>query len=138
MQTVQKSFNIPTYGQHHTVPDMTAVIQKLVDAFRDEKFQEYVANRPSNDPSNSTAVTPVHDLFDEGSKYADTRATFKKYTQKTKKPENIGVIEVMEDGVAPEPEEKEDETIHGDYPVTEDDLRVDDEELYSDFVISIL
>ncbi|KAF8181438.1 hypothetical protein K438DRAFT_1976162 [Mycena galopus ATCC 62051] len=132
MRTVQKSFNIPAYGEHHTVPDMSSEIQKLADAFQDERIQEYIVNRPSNDPSNSTAVTPVRDLFEEGSKYADTRAAFKKYTRMAKKPENIGVVEVMEDGVPPEPEEKEDDTMNEDYQVTEDDLRVDDEELYSD------
>ncbi|KAF8141052.1 hypothetical protein K438DRAFT_1946476 [Mycena galopus ATCC 62051] len=131
MCTVQKSFNIPAYGEHHTVPDMSSEIQKLADAFQDERIQEYIFNRPSNDPSNSTAVTPVRDLFEEGSKYADTRVVFKKYTQMAKKPENIGVVEVTEDGVPPEPEEKED-TTNEDYQVTEDDLRVDDEELYSD------
>ncbi|KAJ7796698.1 hypothetical protein B0H13DRAFT_2392521 [Mycena leptocephala] len=52
--------------------------------------------------------------------------------QKAKKPDNIGVVEVTENGVAPEPEEKDDDTMNEDYLVTEDDLHVNDEELYSD------
>ncbi|KAJ6614435.1 hypothetical protein B0H10DRAFT_2221313 [Mycena sp. CBHHK59/15] len=40
MRTVQKSFNIPAYGERHTVPDMSAEVQKLADALRDEKIQE--------------------------------------------------------------------------------------------------
>ncbi|KAF7348155.1 hypothetical protein MSAN_01768400 [Mycena sanguinolenta] len=132
MRTVQKSFDIPAYGERHTVPDMTAEVQKLADALRDEKIQEYVVNCPANDTSNSNAVTPVRDLLEEGSKYADTRAAFKKFTQKTRKPENLGVIDVEEPVDDPESEDEDDETMGEDYEVTAEDLSVDDDEPFPD------
>ncbi|KAF7370631.1 hypothetical protein MSAN_00696100 [Mycena sanguinolenta] len=97
VHTVQRSFDIPAYGERHTVPDMTAEIQKLADALRDQRIQEYVANSANNDTSNSNAVKLVRDLLEEGSMYADTRAAFKKFTPKTRKPENLGVVNVEED-----------------------------------------
>ncbi|KAJ7667333.1 hypothetical protein B0H17DRAFT_1142822 [Mycena rosella] len=107
MRTVQKSFQIPAYGENHTVPDMTAEIQKLADALRDEKIQEYVVNRPANDPSDSTATTPVRDLLEEGSKYADTWAAFKKFTREMRKAQNMGFVDAEEDDkLDPESEDK--------------------------------
>lgn len=133
MRTVQKSFQIPAYGENHTVPDMTAEIQTLADALRDEKIQEYVVNRPANDPSDSTATTPVRDLLEEGSKYADTRAAFKKFTRETRKAENMGVVDAEEGELDPESEEEEEsETMEEDYEATEEDLDLDDEESYPD------
>ncbi|KAJ7648485.1 hypothetical protein B0H17DRAFT_1215628 [Mycena rosella] len=94
MRTVQKSFQIPAYGENHTVPDMTAEIQKLADALRDEKIQEYVVNRPANDPSDSTATTPVRDLLEEGSK-------------EMRKAQNMGFVDAEEDDkLDPESEDK--------------------------------
>ncbi|KAF7369548.1 hypothetical protein MVEN_00284700 [Mycena venus] len=116
MRTVQKTFKITRYGERHTMPDMTKEAQVIADALRDERLQEYVANRPANDPTDSTAVTPVRDLLEEGSKYPDTRGAFKKFTKEEKRAENLGEDVGMDD----------------DYDVTAEDLGVDDEEAYTD------
>ncbi|KAJ7692228.1 hypothetical protein B0H17DRAFT_1200569 [Mycena rosella] len=134
MRTVQKSFQIPAYGENHTVPDMTAEIQKLADALRDEKIQEYVVNRPANDPSDSTATTPVRDLLEEGSKYADTRAAFKKFTREMRKAQNMGFVDAEEDDkLDPESEEEDNsETMEEEYEAMEGDLGLDEKEPYAD------
>ncbi|KAJ7688874.1 hypothetical protein B0H17DRAFT_1202734 [Mycena rosella] len=133
MRTVQKSFQIPAYGEKHTVPDMTAGIQKLADALCDEKIQEYVVNRPANDPSDSTATTPVRDLLEEGSKYADTRAAFKKFTRETRKAQNMSFVDAEDDKLDPESEEEDNsETMEEDYEAMEGDLGLDEEEAYAD------
>ncbi|KAJ7720953.1 hypothetical protein B0H16DRAFT_1474190 [Mycena metata] len=64
MRTVQKTFNITSYGERHTVPDMTNEIQALADALREERLQEHVVNHPANDAENTTAVVPVRDLLE--------------------------------------------------------------------------
>jgi hypothetical protein len=134
MRTVQKSFKIAAYGESHTVPDMSKEVQLLADALRDEKIQEYVVNRPANDPSDSTRTTAVRDLLEEGSKYADTRAAFKKFTRETRKAENMGFADDAEEKHDPESEdEPEDEgAMDEDYEATEADLGLDDEESYAD------
>ncbi|KAF7360457.1 hypothetical protein MVEN_00776100 [Mycena venus] len=132
MRTVQKTFKITRYGERHTMPDMTKEVQVIADALRDERLQEYVANRPANDPTDSTAVTPVRDLLEEGSKYPDTRGAFKKFTKEEKRAENlgfvdVGIVETMDNG-----DEGEDVGMDDDYDVTAEDLGVDNEEAYTD------
>ncbi|KAJ7166271.1 hypothetical protein C8R46DRAFT_1220015 [Mycena filopes] len=125
MRTVQKTFKIPAYGEHHTIPDMTKEVQCLADALRDENIQQYIANRPSND-----SVVPVRDLLEEGAKYADTRTAFKRYTPETRKAENLGVVDGERN---PELEEHEEGsgTMEEEYDATEEDLCLDDEEPYA-------
>ncbi|KAJ7705744.1 hypothetical protein B0H16DRAFT_1901711 [Mycena metata] len=126
MRTVQKTYKIPAYGERHTVPDMTKEVQTLADALRDEKIQEHVNNRGSVD---SSSVAPVRDLLEEGSKYADTRTAFKKFTPEVRRAENLGVVDPEE---VPEAEEREDAgTTEEDYDVTEEDLYLDEEEPYA-------
>ncbi|KAJ7150669.1 hypothetical protein C8R46DRAFT_1229603 [Mycena filopes] len=124
MRTVQKTFKIPAYGDHHTVPDMTKEVQHLADALRDERLQQYVADRPAE------GVVPVRDLLEEGAKYADTRTAFKKYTRETRKAQNVGVV--LQEG-NPEGEEQEGEevTMQEEYDATEEDLCLDEEEPYA-------
>ncbi|KAJ7127537.1 hypothetical protein C8R43DRAFT_897281 [Mycena crocata] len=130
MRTVQKTFQITGYGERHTVPDMSAEIQTLADALRDEKVQEYVLNRPANDPANSTCVMPVRDLLESGSNYADTRGAFKKFTAEVRRAENMGLVDgEVEMNVDSDAEESGRED---DYEVTGDDLGIDDEEPYAD------
>ncbi|KAJ7711660.1 hypothetical protein B0H16DRAFT_1815977 [Mycena metata] len=132
MRTVQKTFNISSYGEHHTVPDMTNEIQALADALRDERLQEHVLNRPANDLDNTTAVAPVRDLLEEGAKYADTRGAFKKFTREKRKAENLGVVDAEGslDGSAGDVDDES--GMEEDYQVTGDDLGIDDEEPYAD------
>ncbi|KAJ7752331.1 hypothetical protein B0H16DRAFT_794813 [Mycena metata] len=127
MRTVQKTYKIPAYGERHTVPDMTKEVQTLADALRDEKIQEHVNNRGSVD---SSSVAPVRDLLEEGSKYADTRTAFKKFTPEVRRAENLGVVDAEE---VPEAEEREEDagTTEEDYDVTEEDLYLDEEEPYA-------
>ncbi|KAJ7440268.1 hypothetical protein FB451DRAFT_1443579 [Mycena latifolia] len=132
MRTVQKAFKIPALGESHKVPDMSAEIQQLADALRDERLQEYVPNRPANGPSDSTAVTPVRDLLEEGAKYADTRGAFKKFTKEERRAQNLGFVDAVHDasgGVDSDGEESETEE---QYVVTQEDLELDDEEPYAD------
>ncbi|KAJ7772145.1 hypothetical protein DFH07DRAFT_866360 [Mycena maculata] len=125
-------FTLP-YGEKHTVPDMTKEIQVLADALCDEKIQEYVPNRPANNPSDSTATTAVRDLLEEGSKYADTRAAFRKFTRETRRAENMGVLDTEEAAPDVESEDEEDSgTMEEDYEVMEEDLGLDNEEPYAD------
>ncbi|KAJ3963486.1 hypothetical protein EV361DRAFT_187796 [Lentinula raphanica] len=48
LRTVQKSFNIPMYGTHHTTPDMKNEILLIAEKLKEERVQEYVADRPSS------------------------------------------------------------------------------------------
>ncbi|KAJ7837660.1 hypothetical protein B0H14DRAFT_2589082 [Mycena olivaceomarginata] len=123
MRTVQKTFKITGYGECHTVPDMLK---------EEEKIQEYVQNRPANDPEDSTAVTPVRDLLEEGSKYADTRTAFKKFTKEVRRAENLGLVE-GEDGAREDDGAMDDDEHSGrdEYQVTAEDLDMDDEESYA-------
>ncbi|KAJ6609740.1 hypothetical protein B0H10DRAFT_2295466, partial [Mycena sp. CBHHK59/15] len=132
MRTVQKTFNITGYGERHTVPDMTEEVQTLADALKDEQLQEYVVNRPANDPMDSTAVTPVRDLLEEGAKYADTRGAFKKFTKEKRKAENLGFVDGTVDDSMADVGDGEDSGMEEDYEVTGDDLGIDDEEPYAD------
>ncbi|KAJ7845679.1 hypothetical protein B0H13DRAFT_1647196, partial [Mycena leptocephala] len=132
MRTVQKTFNIPGYGELHTVPDMTNEVQMLVDALKDERLQEYVANRPANDPTDSTSVSPVRDLLEEGSKYADTRGAFKKFTKESRRAENLGCLDGLMENSTDDVHGDEDSGTEEDYEVTGDDLGIDDEEPYAD------
>ncbi|KAJ7017793.1 hypothetical protein C8F04DRAFT_1053581 [Mycena alexandri] len=113
-----------------TLRETMRTVQRLADALRDEKIQEYVDDRLSNDPSDSSSVSPVRDLLEEGSKYADTRTAFKKFTPEVRRAENLGVVNAEE---SPEVEEREEEpeTTEEDYDVTEEDLCLDDEEPYA-------
>ncbi|KAJ7506277.1 hypothetical protein B0H11DRAFT_1904160 [Mycena galericulata] len=130
MRTVQKTFKITGYGERHTVPDMTKEIQTLADALAEEKIQEYVLNRPANDPTDPNAVTPVRDLLEEGSKYADTRNAFKRFTKEKRRAENLGFVDAEAGGDDDAIEEEDVE--RDDYEVTGDDLGMDDEEPYAD------
>lgn len=132
MRTVQKTFKITGYGERHTVPDMSKEVEMLADALKEEKIQEYVKNRPANDPEDSTAVTPVRDLLEEGSKYADTRTAFKKFTKEVRRAENLGLVE-GEDGAREDDGAMDDDEHSGrdEYQVTAEDLDMDDEESYA-------
>jgi hypothetical protein len=132
MRTVQKTFNTPGYGELHTVPDMTNEVQMLVDALKDERLQEYVANRPANDPTDSTSVSAVRDLLEEGSKYADTRGALKKFTKESRRAENLGCLDGFVDNSTDDVHDDEDSGTEEDYEVTGDDLGIDDEEPYAD------
>ncbi|KAJ7777513.1 hypothetical protein DFH07DRAFT_766283 [Mycena maculata] len=132
MRTVQKTFNITGYGECHTVPDMSKEIATLVDALQEEKVQEYVVNRPANDPTDPTAVTPVRDLLEEGSKYADTRSAFKTFTKEQRRAENLGFVAAEASTQEGDGEEDEDSGEEDDYEVTGEDLEMDDEEPYAD------
>ncbi|KAJ6592734.1 hypothetical protein B0H19DRAFT_1245565 [Mycena capillaripes] len=135
MRTVQKTFNITSYGERHTVPDMTEEVQTLADALKDEQLQEYVVNRPANDPTDSTSVKPVRDLLEEGSKYADTRGAFKKFTKEERKAENLGFVDGTVDDSTDHVDDGEDSGMEEDYQVTGDDLGIDDEEPYADAAV---
>ncbi|KAK6977333.1 hypothetical protein R3P38DRAFT_3295456 [Favolaschia claudopus] len=125
MRSVQKSFDIPAYGENHTIPNITAEVQKLADALADEKIQEYVINRPV-----AITVTAVRDLLEEGAKYADTRGAFKKFTRETRKAE---LVPDGEEGGIPDSDSDEEEgSMQEDYEVTNEDLGVDEEEPYAD------
>ncbi|KAJ7629143.1 hypothetical protein B0H17DRAFT_962964 [Mycena rosella] len=132
MRTVQKSFKIPALGESHKVPDMSAEIQKLADALRDEQIQEYVPNRPANDPDDSTAVTPVRDLFEEGAKYADGRSAFKKFTKEERRAQNLGLVDAVRDGTDAVDSEGDESEQEEEYEITQEDLEIDDEEPYAD------
>ncbi|KAJ7168843.1 hypothetical protein C8R46DRAFT_897511 [Mycena filopes] len=93
MRTVQKTFNITGYGERHTVPDMSKEVKALADALQQEQLQEYVVDRPANDPDNTTAVAPVRDLLEEGAKYADSRGAFKKFTPERRRAVNLGLVD---------------------------------------------
>ncbi|KAJ7106927.1 hypothetical protein C8R44DRAFT_834268 [Mycena epipterygia] len=132
MRNVQKTFNITGYGERHTVPDMSKEIQILADALKEEKIQEYVVDRPSNDPTDPTAVTPVRDLLEEGSKYPDTRGAFKKFTAEQRRAENLGFVDAEATTREGDAAEDDDSELEDDYEVTGEDLGIDDEEPYAD------
>jgi hypothetical protein len=132
MRMVQKTFNITGYGERHTVPDMSKEVQTLADAFKDEKLLEYVLNRPANDATDSTAVTPVRDLLEEGAKYADTRGAFKKFTKEARRAEDLGFVDGPVADSMNDSGDGEASGMEEDYQVTGDDLGIDDEEPYAD------
>lgn len=134
MRTVQKTFNITGYGERHTVPDMSKEIQTLADALKEEKIQEYVANRPANDPTDPSAVAPVRDLLEEGAKYPDTRGAFKKFTKEERRAENLGFVAAEPSTREGDVAEDEDSGQEENYKVTDEDLEMDDEEPYADHV----
>ncbi|KAJ6533361.1 hypothetical protein B0H10DRAFT_1860001, partial [Mycena sp. CBHHK59/15] len=120
------------WAKRHTVPDMSKEVQTLADALKDEKLQEYVLNRPANDATDSTAVTPVRDLLEEGAKYADTRGAFKKFTKEARRAENLGFVDSPVADSMNDSGDGEASGMEEDYEVTGDDLGIDDEEPYAD------
>ncbi|KAK7016411.1 hypothetical protein VNI00_018893 [Paramarasmius palmivorus] len=48
LKMIQQTFNIPMYGTRCTIPDMSKEIEKICDALKSEKVQEYVPQRPAN------------------------------------------------------------------------------------------
>ncbi|KAJ7123895.1 hypothetical protein C8R43DRAFT_899453 [Mycena crocata] len=121
MRTVQKAFKIPALGETHKIPDMSAEVQQLADALRDERIQEFVPDRPANDPNDSTAVTPVRDLLAEGAKYADAQ--------------NLGFVDAVDEGedtIGEDGEQSETEGQDEQYEITSEDLEMDEEEPYAD------
>ncbi|KAJ7479459.1 hypothetical protein B0H11DRAFT_2423691 [Mycena galericulata] len=122
MRTVQKTFKITGYGERHTVPDMSKEIQTLADALAEEKIQEYVVDRPANDPTDPNT---------EGSRYADTRSAFKRFTKEKRRAENLGFVNA-EAGAPDDDVMEEEDAERDDYEVTGDDLGMDDEEPYAD------
>ncbi|KAJ8089838.1 hypothetical protein PM082_018414 [Marasmius tenuissimus] len=56
MRTVERTFRTPYNSTRHTIPDMSREIQRIADALREEKVQEYVQDRPAND-----SIEPVRD-----------------------------------------------------------------------------
>ncbi|KAJ8089774.1 hypothetical protein PM082_018350 [Marasmius tenuissimus] len=100
---------------------MSREIQRIADALRDEKVQEYVQDRPTNE-----VVEPVRDLLREGSKYANKKSAFSKYRANDSSMENMGYQEVP---VAEVESEDDDTSYHEpEYLPTDEDLAVDDEE----------
>ncbi|KAJ6631959.1 hypothetical protein B0H10DRAFT_1901500 [Mycena sp. CBHHK59/15] len=115
-----------------TLRDTMRMVQTLADALKDEKLQEYVLNRPANDATDSTAVTPVRDLLEEGAKYADTRGAFKKFTKEARRAENLGFVDSPVADSMNDSGDGEASGMEEDYEVTGDDLGIDDEEPYAD------
>ncbi|KAJ6620227.1 hypothetical protein B0H10DRAFT_2023170, partial [Mycena sp. CBHHK59/15] len=114
---------------------ITVCIFTLRDTMRTKKIQEYGANRPANDPNDSTAVTPIHDLLEEGAKYADTGGAFKKFAKETRRAENLGLVNAESSVRDPKAGEDEDSGEDDDYEVTGEDLEMDDEEPYTDAAV---
>ncbi|KAJ7696136.1 hypothetical protein B0H16DRAFT_1706433 [Mycena metata] len=122
MQTVQTSFKIPAYGVKHKTPPINEEVALIAEALRENSIQSYVEGRPVNDH-----VTPVCDLVKEGVLYADGRKVFHRFTRDARRPE-CGGFEVPEEEVLPSDQE-EDENDPEQESLTEEDLRVDNEEL---------
>ncbi|KAJ7177685.1 hypothetical protein C8R46DRAFT_1173954 [Mycena filopes] len=106
MRTVQTTFGIPAYGEKHKTPEIGAEVALVAKALQENSIQTYVEDRPANDH-----VAPVRDLIKEGALPA--RGGFEK-------PEEEG------------PQNEDEEEEGGDDPeqddLTEEDLRMDDEE----------
>lgn len=126
MRTVQKSFKIPAYGLKHKVPNMTEEVRRVSEALAADKIQQFILNRPGNEQ-----ITPVRDLFEEGSKYPNTRTAFQKFRKDTRKAVNLGVIEgeVVEEAGSDE-EDEDEEGQEEEYEATPEDLELDDDEPY--------
>ncbi|KAJ7438253.1 hypothetical protein FB451DRAFT_1344411 [Mycena latifolia] len=117
MRTVQTAFKIPAYGEKHKTPEITAEVATLANALKSENIQTFTAHRPANDH-----VAP-------GSRYANTRKAFWRFTRDTRKAETRGFTPAQP-GDTMEEEEDEGEGQQEDYEPTEDDLRADDEEFF--------
>ncbi|KAF9018488.1 hypothetical protein BDZ89DRAFT_1021349 [Hymenopellis radicata] len=122
MRTVEKAYKIPSYGESHTVPSMTKEVELLATALATERIQEYTQNRLQNDNVNES-----RDLIYEGSKYANTRTAFQKFTPETRHAQNLGVVGPT--GLAAEERDIESEDEEEDeYEVDEEDLAMDEDE----------
>ncbi|KAE9393457.1 hypothetical protein BT96DRAFT_959055 [Gymnopus androsaceus JB14] len=108
MRTVQKNFEISSFGTQHTIPDMTKEVMYLVQALKDNRIQSYVENRETNQ-----YIDPKRDLLEDGSK-------------------NLGQVEATV-GDSAEAQEESEATERDDYEITLEDLAVDNEEPYGDF-----
>ncbi|KAJ3963506.1 hypothetical protein EV361DRAFT_987564, partial [Lentinula raphanica] len=87
MRVVQTEFQIVDLSSQHTVPDKTEEISTLATALADEKIQTYILQRPSNSSKN-----PVRDLFEEGSKYPNTKGAFSLFKHDDRIIENLGEL----------------------------------------------
>ncbi|KAE9390679.1 hypothetical protein BT96DRAFT_1063542 [Gymnopus androsaceus JB14] len=127
MQTVQKNFEISSFGTQHTIPDMTKEVEHLVQALKDNQIQSYVENRETNQYIDSRC-----DLLEDGSKYPDTRGAYRAFRKDSRIIENLGQVEATVGDSADAREQSEEAAERDNYEVTVEDLAIDDEEPYGD------
>ncbi|KAL1686720.1 hypothetical protein GGG16DRAFT_63723 [Schizophyllum commune] len=152
MRKVQSAYGIPSYGERHTVPDITNEVQLLADLLEEEKLQTYVKDRPGNEH-----VTPVRDLMGVGVAYFSSANAYQNFRVDKRVAVNAGpaaeapvvdvagevvdesdeevegtqepVEEVADDGAGDGPEREDYSDVHAVGPSFED-LVGDDEELF--------